>query len=78
MSTTIPATYEGEVLKLQQPLPLPPHTPVWVTVEAMLENGQPPAAPVTWPDINGRLRALYGDKIVTSNPVLDAREEERY
>ncbi len=33
MTTRVAATYEGEVLKLRQPLPLPLHSEVLVTVE---------------------------------------------
>ena len=33
MTTRVAATYEGEVLKLRQPLPLPLHSEFLVTVE---------------------------------------------
>lgn len=33
MTTKVAAIYEGEVLKLRQPLPLPLHSEVFVTVE---------------------------------------------
>ncbi|HEX8690844.1 MAG TPA: hypothetical protein VF746_00270 [Longimicrobium sp.] len=31
--TRIPATYDGEVIRLDEPLPLPPNTRVFVTVD---------------------------------------------
>jgi hypothetical protein len=37
MTTRVPAVYEGEFLKLRQPLPLPLHSEVLVTVETDLQ-----------------------------------------
>ena len=79
MTTTVPATYEGGVLKLRWPLPLPAASEVMVTVETV-RGAKPPAEaePVVWPNILERLRGIYGSKVLPENAVLAARNEERY
>jgi len=38
-----------------------------------------PAAPKAWPDFLGRLRKIYGNKVLkVSNPELLAWERDRY
>ena len=78
MTTTVPATYQGGVLKLRWPLPLPAESEVMVTVQTV-EGGQQPASgtPVDWPNILERLRGIYGSKVLSENAVLAARNEER-
>jgi len=79
MTTTVPATYEGGVLKLRWPLPLPADSEVMVTVETVGDaNGSAPKKAVAWPDILERLRGIYGSKVLPENAVLAARNEERY
>jgi len=79
MTTTVPATYKGGILKLRWPLPLPAESEVMVTVESV-ENPASVVAdkPVAWPNILERLRGIYGSKVVPENAVLAARNEERY
>lgn len=43
MNATVRAVFDGEVLRLDEPLPLPPNTPVWVTIETT-ERAEPPRA----------------------------------
>ncbi|MEY2880724.1 MAG: hypothetical protein RLZZ15_3104 [Verrucomicrobiota bacterium] len=81
MTTTVHATYDEGVLKLRRHLPLPPQSAVLVTVEmpGLAVNGDPVAPDaVTWPDVSARLRELYGATVLPENPVLAARNDERF
>lgn len=82
MTTTVKAIYKEGVLKLGCPLPLRANSEVLVTVELPPDAAEPgtlpTGEPVTWPDIMARLRALYGEKVLSENAVLAARNEERY
>ncbi|MGH7995331.1 MAG: hypothetical protein ACREFX_03165 [Opitutaceae bacterium] len=75
----MPATYEGGVLKLRWPLPLPASSEVMVTVESVEKSPVEVAEEtVVWPDLSERLREIYGDQVLPENPVLAARNDERY
>ena len=81
MTTTVQAVYDEGVLKLRRRLPLPPQSEVLVTVEmpgAPANGGAVSSAPVVWPDVAARLRELYGATVLANNPVLTARNDERY
>jgi hypothetical protein len=74
MSTTIRATFDGEVIRPDEPLSLPPNTRVLITIETTEEGGETPSAsflrtalsleldgPADW---SARLdHYLYGDKV---------------
>jgi hypothetical protein len=35
-------------------------------------------APVEWPDFEARAKAIFGDRVLDKNAVLEAREDSRY
>lgn len=81
MTTTVQAVYDEGVLRLRRRLPLAPHSEVSVTVELPDSAGTGCAAvatPVVWPDLAARLGALYGATELPENPVLAARNDERF
>jgi antitoxin (DNA-binding transcriptional repressor) of toxin-antitoxin stability system len=47
-------------------------------VLARIVPEQPPKTTVEWPDAAARRRRIFGDRILDSNGVLDAREDSRY
>jgi hypothetical protein len=47
-------------------------------VLARIVPEQPAQTPAEWPDAAARRRRIFGDKILDSNGVLDAREDSRY
>lgn len=47
-------------------------------VLARIVPEQPGQPPVEWPDAAARRRRIFGDRVLDSNAVLDAREDSRY
>jgi antitoxin (DNA-binding transcriptional repressor) of toxin-antitoxin stability system len=47
-------------------------------VLARIVPEQPPKSAAEWPDAAARRRRIFGDRILDSNGVLDAREDSRY